>query len=67
MERVNEYSNLPPEEGYDNEMPESVPKDWPKYGQIKFTNVTLTYSPRDPPVLKNLNFNIKPGEKVRIC
>lgn len=65
VERISEYSNLPSEDGYDNEMPDSVPKDWPTTGAISFLNVSLYYSMNDPPVLKNLNFSIRSGEKVR--
>lgn len=40
------------------------PKEWPDSGQIVFQNFHLRYSPDSPYVLKNLNFQIQPMEKV---
>lgn len=37
---------------------------WPKGGRIEFRNLSLKYIQTDPPVLKNLNVTIEPGEKV---
>lgn len=37
---------------------------WPSKGHIKFKNMFLRYQLNDPPVLKNLNFSILPGQKV---
>ncbi|GFR33503.1 hypothetical protein TNCT_7381, partial [Trichonephila clavata] len=42
------------------------PKDWPKKGYIIYQNVNLRYAPDEPPVLKNLNFEIYPEEKIGI-
>jgi len=41
-------------------------KEWPKSGQIIFKDVSLQYNSNESPVLKNLNFEIKGGEKVGI-
>lgn len=38
--------------------------EWPSNGTITFDNVSLNYGPDNPPVLKNLNFEIKSGWKV---
>lgn len=47
--------------------PDKKPKQsWPEEGKIVFSNVSLNYSPLDPPVLKNLNFAIQPREKIGI-
>jgi ATP-binding cassette subfamily C (CFTR/MRP) protein 4 len=35
-------------------------------GEIKFVNVSLSYFPEEPPVLKRLNFLVKPCEKIGI-
>lgn len=40
------------------------PKEWPSSGNLEFSNVYLKYAADDPPVLKNLNFEIKNGWKV---
>lgn len=42
------------------------PKQWPNMGHVKFDHLYLKYTPNDPPVLKNLNFEIEPGEKIGI-
>lgn len=38
----------------------------PARGEIRFIDVTLSYFPDEPPVIKNLNFTIKPREKIGI-
>ncbi|KAI5966908.1 uncharacterized protein KGF55_000317 [Candida pseudojiufengensis] len=66
-ERLNSYaSNLPEEAPYvitEN----APPPDWPSQGAIAFDRVSLSYRPGLPLVLKNLNFNVKPMEKIGIC
>lgn len=64
VERVIEYSNLEPEAALDSEKEKQPPKNWPSQGHITYKNVNLKYSPDEPPVLKNLNFEIYPEEKV---
>ncbi|GAB6023497.1 hypothetical protein CHUAL_008275 [Chamberlinius hualienensis] len=66
VERVQEYSELPSEDGYDRELPLSLPTNWPSQGSITFNNVSLSYSSSAPPVLKHLSFSIKAGEKIGI-
>ncbi|CAB3237240.1 unnamed protein product [Arctia plantaginis] len=65
VERVLEYTKLPVEPNMENG-PTVPPKQWPAQGNVLFTNVFLKYSPEDPPVLKNLNFEIKNGWKVGV-
>lgn len=66
VERVLEYSCLPSEPPLEAP-PEKKPDPlWPKEGCIEFENLYLHYDPEDPPVLKNLNIKINPGEKVGI-
>lgn len=43
----------------------TLPKFWPNYGKIEFQQVYLKYSEDEAPVLKNLNFTVKSGEKVK--
>lgn len=42
-----------------------LPKSWPTRGEVTFTNFFLKYNPYEPPILKDLNIKIHPGEKVR--
>lgn len=49
-------------------IPETAPPaDWPQAGGIEFKDVSMSYRPGLPYVLKNLNFSIKPQEKIGIC
>lgn len=78
VERVLEYIQLAPEPNLrdkgtylkkkDKEnltLPDNAPKNWPERGSIVFRNVYMRYADEDPPVLKDLNMVIYPGEKVR--
>lgn len=38
----------------------------PREGEVKFTNLSLSYFPDEPPVLRGLSFTIRPREKVGI-
>lgn len=61
-ERVVEYSEIEtePEDG------KEVPAAWPTEGKIEVENLSVAYKETLPPVLKNLNFVIKPGERIGI-
>ncbi|KAH7910130.1 hypothetical protein BJ138DRAFT_1127138 [Hygrophoropsis aurantiaca] len=64
LERVKEYSELT------RESPEFIeprpPQTWPDNGSIICENLVIRYAPELPNVLHELNFEIKPGEKVGI-
>ncbi|KAJ7635025.1 multidrug resistance-associated ABC transporter [Roridomyces roridus] len=64
LERVKEYSELA------REAPEFIeprpPAAWPASGAIRCEDLVIRYAPELPPVLHNLTFDIKPGEKVGI-
>jgi ATP-binding cassette subfamily C (CFTR/MRP) protein 1 len=64
VERVLHYSELSTE-GNDVS-PTDPPPSWPASGSIKFTDVKLAYREGLPLVLKGINFEIKPGEKVSL-
>lgn len=79
VERVLEYIQLAPEPNLrdkgtylkkkDKEnltLPDNAPKNWPERGSIVFRNVYMRYADEDPPVLKDLNMVIYPGEKIGI-
>lgn len=66
VERVDEFSNLEAEGNLDSSQDVKPPEAWPSNGAILFNDVTLTYNENDGPVLKNLNFNVRAGEKIGI-
>ena len=60
VERVLEYSKLKPEQDVTEPATENIPDSWPQQGGVVFQNVSLQYSPKAEPVLKDLSFEIKP-------
>ncbi|CAK9437824.1 uncharacterized protein LODBEIA_P22020 [Lodderomyces beijingensis] len=65
LERVIEYANLKPEAAeivVDNR----PPPHWPSHGAIKFENYYTKYRDNFDYVLKNINLDIKPGEKIGV-
>ncbi|KAF9447357.1 multidrug resistance-associated ABC transporter [Macrolepiota fuliginosa MF-IS2] len=64
VERVLHYTELLPEG--DAVKPNDPPPSWPPSGGIAFKNVELAYRPGLPLVLKDVSFDVKPGEKVGI-
>ncbi|KAF7275844.1 hypothetical protein GWI33_011215 [Rhynchophorus ferrugineus] len=64
VERVLEYKELPPEKEPLN--PKKPPTNWPDHGEITFEDMGLKYDENGSLVLKNLNLQIKPNEKVGI-
>ncbi|KAK4880166.1 hypothetical protein RN001_008312 [Aquatica leii] len=62
VERILEYNSIEHEVQSKNK----APKNWPQFGEIIFANVYFKYYPKDPPVLKNINFTIRPLEKIGI-
>ncbi|KAL3283296.1 hypothetical protein HHI36_006444 [Cryptolaemus montrouzieri] len=66
VERVLQYTKLD-KEGPFLTLPANKPSaDWPEFGHITFKNVYLRYVADEDPVLKNLNLEIKPTEKIGI-
>ena len=41
-------------------------KNWPNEGKINFIDFSVSYRPDTPLVLKDINFEIKPGERIGI-
>ncbi|CAK1581992.1 unnamed protein product [Parnassius mnemosyne] len=54
-----------PQEDYRDDCP--IPADWQRNGKIEFENVTVQHHPDAPPILKNINLTVNPGEKLAIC
>ncbi|KAK9870542.1 hypothetical protein WA026_008104 [Henosepilachna vigintioctopunctata] len=61
VERLVEYTELPLEN--DNRRME---EKWPRDGEIKFRNVSLSYRSNGEIALKNLNLTIYPQEKIGV-
>lgn len=67
VERLYELKYKIPQEAPDH-IPEHTPvANWPLHGSIEFVNVTMSYRPGLPHVLKGVSFRIKGGERVGIC
>ncbi|KAJ2884125.1 Transporter of the ATP-binding cassette (ABC), partial [Coemansia aciculifera] len=60
-----QFSDIKPEAPYavDNCR---VPSEWPHNGNVEFKDLSVKYGAHQPYVLKNLNINLRPGEKVGI-
>ena len=65
VERVMTYTKLDSEPGYKMHRP--PPEHWPHEGNITFEDVSLTYYPGGPQVLKKINLNIKGGTKIGVA
>ncbi|XP_033150157.1 probable multidrug resistance-associated protein lethal(2)03659 [Drosophila busckii] len=68
VERVVEYDEIEPEGEYEPKPDKKPPNTWPEEGKIIADDLSLRYFP-DPQskyVLKSLNFEIRPMEKVGI-
>lgn len=66
VERVLEYTNIENEADLETKGDKKPPPSWPENGEVVFKRLYLKYAPDEPPVLRNLNFTIKPREKVGI-
>ena len=65
VERVMAYTKIESEPGYKEE--QLPPEHWPHEGNITLKDVSLTYYPGGPQVLKNVNLEIKGGEKIGVA
>ncbi|KAH8272109.1 hypothetical protein KR026_008581 [Drosophila bipectinata] len=66
VERVLEYTEQPSEAPLETAEKFKPKTEWPSKGRIEFTNFKLRYSPKEAPVLRDLNFTIEPREKIGI-
>jgi len=66
VERVLEYSNLNSEAEWESTDDTKPSSQWPTRGKIDFRKYSTAYRAGLDPVLRNLNINIKGGEKVGI-
>lgn len=50
-----------------HEIPENKPDaSWPKDGAISFENITMSYRPGLPNVLKGISLDVNGGEKIGV-
>lgn len=61
VERALEYTDIKQESISGNEV-----KNWPSEGSIKYEDVSLYYENSKNPVLKSINFSVKPKQKIGI-
>ncbi|XP_011211265.2 probable multidrug resistance-associated protein lethal(2)03659 isoform X1 [Bactrocera dorsalis] len=68
VERLIEYEEIEPEGELESKLSKKPPKTWPEQGKIVFDELSLRYFPdsKSDRVLKSLNFEIQPSEKVGI-
>jgi ATP-binding cassette, subfamily C (CFTR/MRP), member 1 len=64
VERITHYAELP-QEG-ERSTPNDPPPSWPGEGSVEFSSVALAYRQGLPLVLKDVSFQVRPGEKVGI-
>ena len=62
VERIVEMCHLEPEGEWCGEV--TLPGNWPELGLITAEGVSFKHHPTLPRVLRNLNFCIRPQEKV---
>lgn len=66
VERILQFTQLDNEGPFESEPNKKPSAQWPSNGEIKFDHLYLRYDDSAPPVLKDLCFHIKSGEKVGI-
>ncbi|KAJ3018717.1 Multidrug resistance-associated protein 4 [Thoreauomyces humboldtii] len=70
VERVLEYTVLPPEESEEDVATATLrgppPEEWPQAGEVGLTGLSLTYPGTERPVLKEITCHIPAGTKVGI-
>lgn len=69
VQRLFQLKKVPQEnaEGLNEEQLHHQTKgDWPYAGKVTFKNVSLKYRPKTEIVLKNLSFEVQPGEKIGV-
>lgn len=64
VERILQFTQLDKEGPFESEPNKKPSAQWPSKGEINFDHLYLRYEDSAPPVLKDLCFTIKSGEKV---
>ncbi|XP_043265995.1 ATP-binding cassette subfamily C member 4-like [Colletes gigas] len=66
VERILQFTQLDKEGPFESEPNKKPSAEWPSNGELNFDHLYLRYDESAPPVLKDLSFLIKSGEKVGI-
>ncbi|XP_060825226.1 ATP-binding cassette subfamily C member 4-like isoform X2 [Bombus pascuorum] len=66
VERILQFTQLDKEGPFESEPNKKPSAQWPSKGEINFDHLYLRYEDSAPPVLKDLCFTIKSGEKIGI-
>ncbi|XP_012172204.1 ATP-binding cassette sub-family C member 4 isoform X2 [Bombus terrestris] len=66
VERILQFTQLDKEGPFESEPNKKPSAQWPSKGEINFDHLYLRYEDSSPPVLKDLCFTIKSGEKIGI-
>ncbi|KAG0261148.1 Multidrug resistance-associated protein 1 [Mortierella polycephala] len=64
VERIDEYAGKNPEAPAETEV--KLPENWPQAGHVEFKNYSTRYRQGLDLVIKNISFEVQPGEKVGI-
>ncbi|KAF9210521.1 Canalicular multispecific organic anion transporter 2 [Podila verticillata] len=64
VERMNEYATKNQEAPAETDV--KLPENWPQSGHVEFKNYSTRYREGLDLVIKNINFEVQPGEKVGI-
>nr|XP_027194827.1 multidrug resistance-associated protein 1-like [Dermatophagoides pteronyssinus] len=66
VERIDEYINVQPEADWYTDEDKCLQENWPSNGSIHMDDYATRYRPGLDLVLKGIDLNIKPGEKIGI-
>ena len=66
VERIDEYINVQPEADWHKDDDDRLNENWPSNGSIQMDDYATRYRPGLDLVLKGINLQIKPGEKIGI-
>ena len=67
VERIFEYKEKEEESSWDQDIDQTLPKDWPQHGHMEIHQLTISYRKGLKPVLLGLTVTIEAGSKVGIC
>ncbi|XP_020802461.1 probable multidrug resistance-associated protein lethal(2)03659 [Drosophila serrata] len=66
VERVLEYAQMPSEAPLESPKSLKLAKEWPQAGHLRFRELRMRYAPGDADILRGLNFESQPMEKIGI-
>ncbi|KAF9165612.1 Multidrug resistance-associated protein 1 [Actinomortierella ambigua] len=66
VERIKTYAELQSEAPHDLDSDKSLPDQWPQRGHVEFRNYSTRYREGLELVVKNISFQVQPGEKIGI-